>query len=80
MSIYKMFRSNIFRIEVKNIGCLMNAMLKKHNAHVSVLSRSLEEGITPKKAWERMNGNLHKMGDGQKKFTFLTKQIFLYIF
>ena len=42
----------------------MTAMLKSHHVHLTVLSRSLEEDITPKKTWERLNRNLSKEGLG----------------
>ena len=54
------------RVEVKNIWCLMNAMLKKPTVHISVLSRSLEEGIMPKKTWERMSRNIRRVGLGER--------------
>ncbi len=60
------------RPEVKFTGAILTAMLKRHHVHVSVLARSLEEKITPKKTWERLNRNLSKEGlgrvrDGSKK-------------
>jgi hypothetical protein len=50
------------RPEVKNIGGLLSGMLKKHDVHVSVLSRSLQEKISPKKPWERLSRNLKREG------------------
>ena len=46
------------RPEVKNIRCLLQGMLTKHNVHVSVLSRTLGEEISPKKTWERLRRTL----------------------
>jgi hypothetical protein len=54
------------RPEVKNIESLMSAMLKKHDIHVSVLSRSLDERIAPKKTWERLSRNLRRKGLGER--------------
>ena len=54
------------RPEVKNIESLMSAMLKKHDIHVSVLSRSLDERIAPKKTWERLSRNLRRKGLGKR--------------
>ena len=48
------------RPEVKFTGTILTTMLKKHHVHLTVLSRSLEEDITPKKTWERLNRNLSK--------------------
>ncbi|MBE3087457.1 MAG: transposase, partial [Bacteroidetes bacterium] len=50
------------RPEVKNIGSLLHGMLKKRDVHVSVLGRSLEEPITPKKTEERLHRNLRRKG------------------
>ena len=52
------------RPEVKFTGVILTAMLKRHHVHVSVLARSLEEKIIPKKTWERLNRNLSKEGLG----------------
>jgi len=52
------------RPEVKFTGAILTAMLKRHHVHLTVLSRSLEEDITPKKTWERLNRNLSKEGLG----------------
>jgi hypothetical protein len=54
------------RPEVKNIGGLLSGMLKKHDVHVSVLSRSLDEKISPKKTWERLSRNLKRDGLGDR--------------
>jgi len=54
------------RPEVKNIESLMSGMLKKHDVHVSVLSRSLEEKIAPKKTWERLSRTLRREGLGER--------------
>ena len=50
------------RPEVKFTGAILTAMLESHYVHLTVLSRSLEEDITPKKTWERPNRNLPKEG------------------
>jgi len=52
------------RPEVKFTSAILTAMLKSHHVHLTVLSRSLEEVITPKKTWERLNRNLSKEGLG----------------
>ena len=52
--------------EVKNIGMLLHAMLKRHDVHVSELSRSLREQITPKKTEERLHRNLRREGLGRR--------------
>ena len=54
------------RPEVKFTGAILGAMLKRHNVHLTVLSRSLEEKIAPKKTWERLNRNLSKEGLGNE--------------
>lgn len=54
------------RPEVKNIGCLLHGMLKRHDVHVSVLSRSLGERITPRKTEERLHRNLRREGLGER--------------
>ena len=54
------------RPEVKNMSALLHGMLKKHDVHVSVLSRSLEEKISPKKTWERLSRNLKREGLGAR--------------
>jgi len=50
--------------EVKNIGSLLHAMLKRHDVHVSELGRSLGEKIAPKKTEERLHRNLRRKGLG----------------
>ena len=52
--------------EVKNIGSLLHAMLKRHDVHVSELSRSLGEKITPKKTEERLHRTLRREGLGRR--------------
>ena len=54
------------RPEVKNIGSLFHAMLKRHDVHVSVLGRSLGEEIAPKKTEERLHRNLRREGLGRR--------------
>ena len=54
------------RPEVKFTGAILTAMLESHHVHLTVLSRSLEEEITPKKTWERLNRNLSKKGLGKE--------------
>lgn len=48
--------------ERKNTMSLLWGMLKKRTSHVSILSRALDEGITPKKTVERLNRTLRKDG------------------
>ena len=50
------------RPEVKNIGSLLQGMLKRHDVHVSVLGRSLGEKIAPRKTEERLHRNLRREG------------------
>jgi len=50
------------RPEVKNIGALFHGLLKRHDVHVSELSRSLGESIAPKKTEERLHRNLRREG------------------
>ena len=50
------------RPEVKNIGALFHGLLKRHDVHVSELSRSLDEPIAPKKTEERLHRNLRREG------------------
>jgi len=57
-------KSGIKRPEVKFISSILTSMLKKHHIHLTVLSRSLNEPIAPKKTWERLNRNLSKKGMG----------------
>ena len=52
--------------EVKNIGMLLHAMLKRHDVHVSELARSLREKIAPKKTEERLHRNLRREGLGRR--------------
>lgn len=54
------------RPEVKNISSLLHGMLKRHDIHVSVLSRSLGEKILPKKTEERLHRNLRREGLGRR--------------
>lgn len=54
------------RPEVKNIGALLNGLLKRHAVQVSELSRSLEERIAPKKTEERLHRNLRREGLGER--------------
>jgi len=54
------------RPEVKNISCLLSAMLKKHDVHVSKLARSLREKISPKKTEERLHRTLRRESLGQR--------------
>jgi len=62
-------KSGFSRPEVKNIGALLSGMLTKHDIHVSVLSRSLGEKITPKKSEERLHRNLRREGLNQRLLT-----------
>ena len=57
------------RPEVKNISCLLSAMLKKHDVHVSELARTLKEQILPKKTEERLHRNLRR--EGHERITFI---------
>ena len=41
--------------EVKFTGAILTGMLKSHNVHLTVLSRSLEEEITPPRWKEHWN-------------------------
>jgi hypothetical protein len=50
------------RPEVKNIRCLLQGMLTKHDVRLSVLSRTLGEVISPKKTWERLRRTLGSVG------------------
>ena len=52
--------------EVKNVGSLLHAMLKRHDVHVSELARSLGEKIAPKKTEERLHRNLRREGLGRR--------------
>lgn len=61
---YFLNKEGMKRPAVKFIGTILTTMLKKHHVHLTVLSRSLEEDITPKKTWERLNRNLSKEGLG----------------
>ena len=61
---YFLGKEGMKRPEVKFTGAILTAMLKEHHVHLTVLSRSLEEDITPKKTWERLNRNLMKEGLG----------------
>ena len=54
------------RPEVKFTGAILTAMLKRHHVHLTVLSRSLEEDITPKKTWERLTRNLSRKDIGSE--------------
>ena len=54
------------RPEVKNVGALLSGMLKRHAVHVSVLARSLEEKIAPKKTEERLHRTLRREGIGRR--------------
>lgn len=59
-------KESFSRPEVKNISCLLSAMLKKHDVHVSALSRSLGEKISPKKTEERLHRTLRREALGQR--------------
>ena len=48
--------------ELKNTVSMLWGMLQKRTAHVSVLSRSLAEKISPKKTTERLNRTLRNNG------------------
>lgn len=61
---YFLGKEGMNRPEVKFTGAILTGMLKSHHVHLTVLSRSLEEEITPKKTWERLNRNLSKGGLG----------------
>jgi len=54
------------RPEVKNVGSMLYGMLKSPGVHVTGLSRSLNEDITLKKTWERLNRNLRREGLGAR--------------
>jgi len=58
----KLRLSEMTRPERKNTIHLLWGMLKSRTAHVSVISRALEEDITPKKTTERLNRTLRKDG------------------
>ena len=42
------------RPKAKFTGAILTAMLKEPHVHLTVLSRSLAEKISPKKTWERL--------------------------
>jgi len=63
---YFLDKEGMKRPEVKFTGTILTTMLKKHHVHLTILSKSLEEDITPKKTWERLNRNLSKEGLGSK--------------
>jgi len=67
-------RKGFSRPEVKNIESLMSGMLRKHDVHVSVLSRSLREAIAPKKTWERLSRNLRREGLGERMLAANTEK------
>ena len=54
------------RPKSKFTGEILTAMLKEPHVHVTVLSRSLAEKISPKKTWERLNRNLSKEDFGKE--------------
>ena len=54
------------RPEIKFTISILTAMLKKHDVHLTVLTKSLGEKITPKKTWERLSRHLSKEGLGEK--------------
>lgn len=56
----KLIRSGFSGPERKNTVQMLWGMLKDRTSHVSVLSRALDEKITPKKTAERLNRNLRK--------------------
>ncbi len=59
-------RERFSQPEVKNIGSLLSAMLKRHDVHVSVLARSLGEKIAPKKTEERLHRTLRRESLGRR--------------
>ena len=61
---YFLAKEGMKRPEVKFTGTVLTTMLKKRHVHLTILSKSLEEDITPKKTWERLNRNLSKEGLG----------------
>ena len=73
-------KEGLKRPEVKFTGAILTAMLKEHHVHLTVLSRSLEEDITPKKTWERFNHNLMKEGLGSGLIRANLRKNTLYIF
>jgi len=63
---YYLAKGGMKRPAVKFIGAILTAILKSPHVHLTVLSKSLEEGIAPKKTWERLNRNLSKEGLGEE--------------
>ncbi len=61
-----MSKEGIKRPEVKFTVAILTAKLKRHHVHLTVLNRSLEEDITPKKTWKGLNRNLSKKDIGSK--------------
>jgi hypothetical protein len=59
-------KGDLKRPEVKFTGAILAAMLKRHHVHLTVLSRSLEEEIAPKKTWERLSRHVSKYGLHEK--------------
>lgn len=59
-------RKGMKRPEVKFTGAIVTAMLKKPHVHLTVLARNLEEKISRKKTWERLNRNLSKEDLGKE--------------
>jgi hypothetical protein len=54
------------RPEVKNVGSILYGMVKSPGVYVTGLSRSLNEKITLKKTWERINRNLRRKDLGSR--------------
>ena len=59
-------KEGLKRPEVKFTGAILAAMLKRHHVHLTVLARSLEEKISPKKTWERLSRHISKNGLHEK--------------
>ena len=59
-------KNSMKRPEVNFIGAILTSMLKEHHVHLTVLSRGLEEKISPKKTWERLSRHISKQGLHEK--------------
>ncbi len=59
-------KSKFSRPEVKNVGSMLYSMVKSPGVYITGMSRSLNEDITPKKTWERLNRNLRREGLGAR--------------
>jgi len=63
---YFLDREGLKRPEVKFAGAILTPMLKKHDIYLTVLSRGLDEKISPKKIWERLSRHISKNGLHEK--------------